>query len=52
MRRKNDDDDDHRILRDGETRRVRMIMRDGLSPLQRAVARDSADAWHGARAER
>lgn len=34
------DDDD--VLRDGETLRVPLLMRDGLSPLQRAVAEDKA----------
>ena len=34
------DDDD--VLRDGETLRVPLMMRDGMSPLQRAVAEDAA----------
>ena len=41
-RRLDDDDDDHRLLRDGEFLRVPMMMRDGsmghLSPVQREVA--------------
>jgi hypothetical protein len=43
MWRKNDDDDDHRVLRDGERRRIPMIMRDenSLSPLQRAIMQDA-----------
>jgi hypothetical protein len=35
-----DDDDD--VLRDGQTLRVGMMMRDGLSPLQRTVVEDKA----------
>ena len=34
--------DDDGVLRDGQTLRVGMMMRDGLSPLQRAVAEDKA----------
>ena len=43
MRRDVDDDDDHRILRDGERRRIPMMMRDedSLSPLQRAIMQDA-----------
>jgi hypothetical protein len=45
--RRLDDDDDHRLLRDGEFLSVPMMMRDGspngdLSPVQRAVVLDSA----------
>jgi hypothetical protein len=35
-----DDDDD--VLRDGQTLRVPLMMRDGMSPLQRPVAEDKA----------
>jgi hypothetical protein len=36
-----DDDDDGRILRDGERVTVGMMMRDSMSPLQKAIAEDS-----------
>jgi hypothetical protein len=47
-RRRNDDDDT--ILRDGESLRVPMMLRDAdsLSPLQRAVAENSRPHWRDA----
>jgi hypothetical protein len=43
----NDDDDAFAddILKDGRSFRVPMMMRDSLSPLQRAVAAESAQHW-------
>jgi hypothetical protein len=41
MRYRNHEDDDAHIVRDGERVRVPLTMMDGLSPMQRAIARDS-----------
>jgi hypothetical protein len=47
MRYRNHEDDDERILKDGERLRVPLTMMDGLSPMQRAIARDSVQVTDG-----
>jgi hypothetical protein len=55
-RRRTDDDFEDGVLRDGHVARVSMLARDGsddgLTPLQRAVARDSAPHWNEDRRRR